>query len=138
MAVLSLWPMIGSGWACEPILANEMEQEVCWEALGKGFLTSKETTWKKMPLLLVLKIIMSGCDAWTYSSHFGAIRGAHVEAKPSTEGGRAGRENLGPQDPSEAVDCIIPRSGDVQYTILSLFHIVPVRVLLLAAQILVY
>lgn len=40
------------------------------------------------PLFLVLKITMSGCDAWTGSSHFGAMRGAHVEAKSSAEGGR--------------------------------------------------
>lgn len=50
-----------------------------------------------MPLLLVLKIIMSGCDAWTYSSHFGAIRGAHVEAKPSTEGAEQGERTWGPK-----------------------------------------
>lgn len=42
----------------------------------------------KDALFLVLKITMSGCDAWTGSCHFGAMRGTHVEAKPSAEGGK--------------------------------------------------
>lgn len=128
--------MIVSGWACEPILVDEVEEEPCWENLGKGFLASKEITWEMMPPSSSTK----NYHAWTCSSHFGAMRGAHVEAKPSAEGGRAERRNLGPQEPPEAVVCIMPRalpnSGDVQYTIMSLFHLVPIKIVLLAAQIL--
>lgn len=84
MVMPSLWPMIGSGCACEPILANEMEEEGCWETLGKGFLVSKKVPWEEMPptttphQLPVLKINMSDCDAWICGSHSGAMRRAHA------------------------------------------------------------
>ena len=42
--------------------------------------------------LPVLKINMSNCDSWTCGSHSGAMRRAHVGAKPSAEGNRAERK----------------------------------------------
>lgn len=109
----SQWPRIGSGWACKPILANEMEEEVSAGRLwGKGFLASKETIWQeeRCPSLLALKMITSGCDAWTCGSHSGAMRRAHVE--PSLQLKVADKENgnLTTQDPPGAADCLMPRA----------------------------
>ena len=52
------------------------------------------------------------------------------------------RGNQGTQDPVGVVNCIIPRDlsnlGDIQYTTISLLQSVPVRIVLLATQILPY
>lgn len=50
MLAPSLWPVISSGWAFQPILANKMEEEVCWEALGRGFFA--DNMRKDAPLFL--------------------------------------------------------------------------------------
>ena len=72
--------MIGSEWACELILTNELEEEVSGEMhLEKDFLASKGTIWERCPPLLALKVIVSGCDAQTCGGHFGAMRRAQVE-----------------------------------------------------------
>lgn len=44
--------MIGSGWACEATLANEIEEEACREASGKDFLASRDGMGKDAPLFL--------------------------------------------------------------------------------------
>jgi len=39
----------------------------------------RDNMGRDAPLLLALKMIMSGCDGWSCGSHFGAMRRAHVE-----------------------------------------------------------
>lgn len=61
-----------------------------------------ETAWKKMSLSSYTKNDHLWLWCLNCSSHFGALRGVHVGAKHSVEGGRAEREP-GVQDPPGAV-----------------------------------
>lgn len=90
MVVPSLWPVIGSGWACEPILANEME-EVFREALEERFLASKETIWEETPPSSCTK----NYHVWLCCLDLQQLLWGHEEspcgAKPSAEGGKTVR-----------------------------------------------
>lgn len=67
-------------------MANEMEEKSAGRLWEKVSLFPKRHR-KRCPCLLALEI-MAGCDARTCGSHFGAVRGTRVGAKPSAESGR--------------------------------------------------